>query len=77
MADVVWTLEDVASLKKAIASGVNKVEYKDKAVTYNSLNDMIKALRLMENALGLRDPGAGRHYAEAGKGLNLGRGRRQ
>lgn len=70
MAEETWTLEDVAALKAAIAKGLKSVKYQDKEVVYNSIDDMIKALRLMEGSLGLLPNGRGtRLFAEAGKGF--------
>lgn len=69
MADYVWTLEDVARLKRAIAKGIRSVKYQDKEVQYNSIDDMIKALRLMENELGIGSGRGTRLFAEASKGL--------
>lgn len=59
---------DIDALKAAIAKGVRRVEYQDKAVTYNSLDEMIRALRLMEDEAGVKKKG-GRAYAEFGKGI--------
>ncbi len=63
-----FTVEQYEALKAAIAQGVLKVDYQDKSVTYRSLDEMIRVLRLIEEELGLRVRGA-RKYAEAGKGL--------
>lgn len=65
-----WTTDDIARLKRAIAKGVKTVKYQDKEVTYNSIDDMIKALRLIENALGVGGGRGRRLYAEAGKGIS-------
>ena len=47
-----WTEADITKLKKAIATGAQSVNYKDRSVTYRSLsemkqtlNDMIKEVR--------------------------------
>jgi len=63
-----WTLADVEQLRSAIAQGVKRVEYQDKAVTYHSLDEMMRALRMMEEALGLKKKSA-RLFAEHDKGL--------
>lgn len=63
-----WTLDDVATLKAAIAKGIRSVKYQDKSIEYASMDEMLKALRLMEQELGIKSKG-GRLYAEAGKGL--------
>lgn len=39
---------DVDKLKKAIARGVLKVEYENEAVTYQSIEQMLKALAFAE-----------------------------
>lgn len=40
---------DIDALKAAIASGVRTVSYADRTVTYQSFDDMQKALSLMES----------------------------
>lgn len=66
MAD--YTLEQVEALRSAIAKGIRRVEYLDKAVTYASLDEMLRVLRVMEESLGLKKKGA-RLLAETSKGL--------
>ena len=44
-----WTADDIADLKAAIAAGVLTVSRNGKTVTYRSLDDMIRTLRLMES----------------------------
>jgi hypothetical protein len=46
-----YTQSEVDALKQAIATGALSVRHGDKSVTYNSLADMIKALRIMEAEL--------------------------
>ena len=43
-----WTQADVDTLKSHIVTGVTKVDYGDRAVTYGSVADMMKALALIE-----------------------------
>ncbi len=43
------TQSDVDKLKKAIARGVLKVEYANESVTYQSIDQMLKALAFAEN----------------------------
>ena len=43
-----WTQAEVDALKSAIASGVRSVTHDGKTVTYGSVSDMLKALRLMQ-----------------------------
>lgn len=45
------TQTDIDKLKKAIGRGVLKVEYANEAVTYQSVDQMLKALTFMENEL--------------------------
>jgi len=45
--------EQYDELIRAINSGANRVKYKDKEVTYRSLNDMYKAKSELERQLGL------------------------
>jgi hypothetical protein len=44
-----WTSADVDRLKAAIASGTRSVQYADKSVSYQSTEDMLKALQAMES----------------------------
>lgn len=63
-----FTEADVEALRAAIRLGAKRVEYEDKAVTYHSLDEMMRALRVMEEALGIKKRSS-RLYAEASKGL--------
>lgn len=65
----IWTLAQYEALKAAIAQGATRVEYQDKAVTYRSLDEMLRLLRQMEESLGLKEKGGGRKYAVVDKGL--------
>lgn len=47
-ARMAWTQADVDKLKAAIATGARRVQYRDQLVEYNSLTDMITALKMME-----------------------------
>lgn len=67
---VTFTTENLTALVNAIATGARKVKYADKEVTYNSLDDMLKLKKLMENDLGIsstRDNGR-RRFASFTKG---------
>lgn len=44
-----WTQTQIDALRAAIASGKRTVTYGDKSVTYQSLEEMIALLRLMES----------------------------
>lgn len=56
-------------LEAAIAQGALKVEYGDKKVTYQSLTDMLRILKLMKADLGLNPAGNGRKLASFSKGI--------
>jgi hypothetical protein len=43
-----FTQTDIDTLKAAIASGILRVRYSDREVTYQSTADMLQALSLME-----------------------------
>jgi hypothetical protein len=43
-----WSQSDIDALKAAIATGTRSVSYSDRAVTYHSMDDMLKALQAME-----------------------------
>lgn len=43
-----WTQSDIDALKVAIASGILRVRHGEKDVTYQSLADMQRALRMMQ-----------------------------
>ena len=45
------TQADIDKLKRAIASGVKSVTYSSGTVTYQSTEEMLKALRFAENDL--------------------------
>ena len=63
-----FSASDVEKLKDSIKRGVQRVEYQDKTVVYRSMDDMLKALRLMEEELGLKEKSS-RVLAESSKGL--------
>jgi hypothetical protein len=63
-----FTVEMVEALRKAISKGVKSVTYQDKTITYHSMDEMLRALRLMEQELGLKKKN-GRLFAESSKGI--------
>lgn len=64
-----FTLEQYNTLKEAIAGGELMVRYADRSVTYRSLEEMIRTLRLMEGDLEQPVAGArGRSFASFSKG---------
>lgn len=64
-----WTLDDIATLEKAIAQGTLRVQYADKLIEYRTLNDMLRTLDIMRKDLGVAPKNAGRKFAEHSKGL--------
>ena len=64
------TEADLATLEKAIASGVLVVKYTDKEIRYRSIDDMIKARDFTRRKLGLETlPRGNRRVAQFSKGL--------
>lgn len=65
-----FTLEQYNTLKEAIAGGELMVRYADRSVTYRSLDEMIRTLRLMEGDLEQLDGNhrGGRSLASFSKG---------
>ncbi len=64
-----FTLEQYESLKAAVAEGALSVRYADKSVTYRSLDEMLRLLKLMATELGLNTYNdGGRRYASFSKG---------
>lgn len=50
-----YTLKDLRALEKAIAEGAKVVKYNDKWIEYRSLDEMLKAVRVIKQALGLTE----------------------
>lgn len=64
-----FTLEQYEALKAAVAEGALSVRYADKSVTYRSLDEMLRLLKLMATELGLNaNNDGGRRYASFSKG---------
>lgn len=64
-----YTLEQYEALKAALAGGELQVRYADRAVTYRSVDEMMRILRHMEGELGLNSHNnGGRRYASFSKG---------
>lgn len=64
-----YTLEQYEALQAAIAGGELSVRYADRQVTYRSIDEMLRILRLMKDDLGLNAGSAGgRTYASFSKG---------
>ncbi|VVO20035.1 hypothetical protein PS712_04158 [Pseudomonas fluorescens] len=64
-----FTQEQYEALKAAVAEGALSVRYADKSVTYRSLDEMLRLLKLMATELGLNaNNDGGRRYASFSKG---------
>ncbi|WP_033978135.1 phage head-tail joining protein [Pseudomonas aeruginosa] len=64
-----YTLEQYRALKGAVAEGALSVRYADRSVTYRSVEEMLRILRLMEDELGLSaNNDGGRRYTYFSKG---------
>jgi hypothetical protein len=59
---------DLAVIERAIASGTMRVKYADKEVTYNSMDDLLKARDLIKTELGQKAKSQ-RMFARHNKGL--------
>lgn len=65
-----YTQQQLAALEAAIAEGALTVKYADKAVTYRSLDEMIRIRDMMRDDLGLSaGSGGGVVYPSFSKGL--------
>lgn len=60
-----WTQADLTALDEAIASGVLKVAYRDKTVTYHSLADMLRLRAVMKEEIDAGTSSAVDRYARA------------
>lgn len=64
-----FTQEQYEALKAAVAEGALSVRYADKSVTYRSLDEMLRLLKLMATELGLNACNdGGRRYTSFSKG---------
>lgn len=63
-----WTQDDLNKLEKAMASGIQEVEYSTGKVKYRSLAEMQTARRLIRKALGL-SKGIRRLNVKTSKGI--------
>ncbi|WP_020161256.1 phage head-tail joining protein [Methylobacter marinus] len=46
-----WTQDDLDRIKRAIAQGVRRVQFKDRLIEYNSISEMLKAREAIEKDL--------------------------
>lgn len=51
-----WTQGDIDKLKKAMGAGIKRVQYVSGSVEYQSLADMERALRLMQQEVSGSSP---------------------
>lgn len=66
-----FTREQYDELKAAIAAGELTVRHNDRNVTYRSLDEMVRIMRMMEGELGINavsEGVPGRRYASFSKG---------
>ena len=64
-----WTLEDLAAIEAAIASGALEVEYNDRRVKFRSIKDLREARQMIMECLGLVKRGA-RILCKSSKGTS-------
>jgi len=46
-----WTQDDLDRIKRGIAQGVRRVQFKDRLIEYNSVSEMLKAREAIEKDL--------------------------
>lgn len=63
-----FTLENLAALNEAIATGAREVQYGDKRIVYNSLEQLLRLRNIMMFELGAK-PQTVRTYPTFGKGI--------
>lgn len=64
-----YTAEQYQALQAAIAEGALSVRYKDSSITYRSIDEMVRILKLMADDLGLNaSSNGGRRLASFSKG---------
>lgn len=64
-----WTQAQLTALEKSIAKGVREVEYRDKVITYRSLDEMFKLRNEMRKDLGIVCKNGGKKLISTNKGL--------
>lgn len=64
-----YTLENLATLEQAYATGALRVRYGDKELWYQSAAQQATVINEMKKALGLIPTGSGRKFAEFKKGV--------
>lgn len=48
-----FDVKDLEAIEAAIASGTNRVHYKDRDITYTSLADLLRAREIIKDELGI------------------------
>jgi hypothetical protein len=51
MAEVTWTENELAALRRAFASGTLRVSYDGRTVEYGSADDLLKRIRTIEREM--------------------------
>ncbi len=64
-----WTLEQLAALEEAVASGALEVKYADRTVKYQTTSDLLRVLTMVRRELGVTDNCERRRFASFSKGL--------
>jgi len=62
------TQAELDALRAALASGVTRVSYDGKQVEYRSVSELVRAITIVEGALGAA-PVSRQHYPTFSKGL--------
>lgn len=62
-----YTLDDLAKLEAALASGAKEVEYNDRTVKFRSIKELKEAIQTIERKLGIVKRG-GRLLCQSSKG---------
>lgn len=68
MEEPAFTLENLAKLRQAMATGATRVRYDDKEIYYQKLSDMLQLEQRMMRDLGLTND-SGRRFASFSNGL--------
>ena len=64
-----WTLDQLASLEAAIASGTRSVNYDGKSVTYSDLDTMLRIRGMLQRALGVTPAASATVFASHDRGF--------
>ncbi len=56
MAEVMWTDNELAALRRAYASGTLRVSYDNRTVEYGSADDLLKRIRTIEREIAATSP---------------------